>query len=310
MPRLEVDRLNVVYDSEGRPTRALSGVSFLLEDGKSMGIAGESACGKSTLGLAIMRMLSGGRVMSGQIRFDNTLILETNESDFDSKYRWRQISMIFQSAMNSLDPVFTIRDQFLEILQQHDTVEDAVARIKAVLESVQLDPSILGKFPHELSGGMKQRIVIAMALLLRPALVIADEPTTALDVLTQAEIMNLLKNLKKEKMAFIIITHDMAVLSEIADMIGIMYAGQMVEFGSSDDIYDNPMHPYTRGLLASIPSIHGKKPSYVRGTPPSLADPPSGCRFAARCPHVFEKCSIDPPMVKTDTGYVSCWLYE
>lgn len=309
MTKIQVDGLSVVYGSGSRLTHALADISFTVGDGKSMGIAGESACGKSTLGISIMRMLQGGRVTSGRVLLDDISILDVHQSEFDSEYRWKKASMIFQGAMNSLDPVFNIRDQFMEILQQHDSAEDAQSRMEAALASVSLGPEILKKFPHELSGGMRQRIVIAMALLLDPDLVIADEPTTSLDVLTQAGIINLLKDLKVGGMSFIIITHDLAILSEIADMVGIMYAGQMVEFGSSEAIYGNPQHPYTRGLLSSIPTIHGDKPSYVGGTPPSLDDPPAGCRFAARCEHVFEKCSKDPPMFRTDTGYVSCWLY-
>ena len=173
-----------------------------------------------------------------------------------------------------------------------------------------MDEKVLDKFPHELSGGMKQRVVIAMALLLKPKFVIADEPTTALDVLIQAQIINLLKKLKKDGMAFMLITHDLAILSEISDKIGIMYGGQMVEFGSSYDIYKNPKHPYTQGLLESIPTLHGKKPKYIKGTPPSLISPGEKCRFIDRCPHVMDKCKKDPPSFKTDSGYVKCWLYE
>jgi len=173
-----------------------------------------------------------------------------------------------------------------------------------------LDEHVLKKYPHELSGGMKQRVIIAMALLLKPKFVIADEPTTALDVLIQAQIVNLLKNLKKGGMSFMLITHDLAVLSEIANKIGIMYGGQMVEFGSSEEIYKNPKHPYTQGLLESIPTLKGNIPKYIKGIPPSLLDTPTECRFIDRCPLVIEKCKQLPPKFKTKTGYVRCWLYE
>jgi peptide/nickel transport system ATP-binding protein len=178
------------------------------------------------------------------------------------------------------------------------------------MHAVSLNESVLKKYPHELSGGMKQRVVIAMALLLKPKFVIADEPTTALDVLIQAQIVNLLKNLKKDGMSFMLITHDLAVLSEIAEKIGIMYGGQIVEFGSSEEIYKNPKHPYTKGLLESIPTLSGNVPKYIKGLPPSLLDPPTQCRFLDRCPVAVEKCKQLPPKFKTETGYVRCWLCE
>jgi len=232
------------------------------------------------------------------------------ESDFDEKFRWKIISMVFQGAMNSLDPVFTIKEQFIEILKQHNFDGDFNQVILDAIHSVTLDESILKKYPHELSGGMKQRVTIAMALLLKPKFVIADEPTTALDVLIQAGIVNLFKDLKKDGMSFMLITHDLAVLSEIADKIGIMYGGHMVEFGSSEEIFKNPKHPYTQGLLESIPTLKGNIPKYIKGIPPSLLDAPTECRFIDRCPLVIEKCKQVPPKFKTKTGYVRCWLYE
>jgi peptide/nickel transport system ATP-binding protein len=297
------------YDSSDGPVYAVEDVNFDLNEGESIGIAGESACGKSTLGLAIIRMLSGGKIQ-GQIILDDESILDLSESDFDEKFRWKKISMIFQGAMNSLDPVFTIKDQFVEVLKQHKFQGDIEETIRDAIRSVSLDESVLKKYPHELSGGMKQRVIISMALLLKPKFVIADEPTTALDVLIQAQIVNLLKKLKKEGMAFMLITHDLALLSEISDKIGIMYGGQMVELGSSFEIYKNPKHPYTQGLLKSIPTLHGDPPTYINGIPPSLLNPPTECRFIERCPLAFEKCKQLPPKFKTKTGYVQCWLYE
>ena len=309
MTFLSVKGLSAKYNSSKGPVYAVDDVDFELEDGKSMGIAGESACGKSTLGLSFIRMLSGGKT-EGEILFDGNSILEMKESDFDEKYRWKKISMVFQGAMNSLDPVFTIKEQFVEILKQHNFDGDAKQVILDAIHSVSLDEPILKTYPHELSGGMKQRVVIAMALLLKPKFVIADEPTTALDVLIQAQIVNLLKNLKKDGMSFMLITHDLAVLSEIADKIGIMYGGHMVEFGSSEEIYKNPKHPYTQGLLESIPTLKGNIPKYIKGIPPSLLDAPTECRFIERCPLAIEKCKQVPPKFKTKTGYVRCWLYE
>jgi len=309
MAFLVVNGLSAKYNSSKGPVYAVDDVDFELEDGKSIGIAGESACGKSTLGLSLIRMLSGGKI-EGEILFDGNSILEMKESDFDEKYRWKKISMVFQGAMNSLDPVFTIKEQFIEILKQHNFDDDSNQVILDAIHSVSLDESILKKYPHELSGGMKQRVIIAMALLLKPKFVIADEPTTALDVLIQAQIVNLLKNLKKDGMSFMLITHDLAVLSEIADKIGIMYGGHMVEFGSSEEIYKNPKHPYTQGLLESIPTLKGNIPKYIKGIPPSLLEAPTECRFIDRCPLVIDKCKQVPPKFKTKTGYVRCWLYE
>ena len=306
---LSISGLFSRYSSSQGPVYAVDDVDFELNSGESIGIAGESACGKSTLGLSLIRMLSGGESF-GKIVFNGDSILDLSESDFDNQFRWKKISMIFQGAMNSLDPVFTINQQFVEILKQHNFEGDFDNLILDSIRSVYLDKNILKKYPHELSGGMKQRVIIAMALILKPQFVIADEPTTALDVLIQAQIINLLKILKKDGMSFMLITHDLAVLSEIADKIGIMYGGQMVEFGSSKEIYSNPKHPYTQGLLESIPTLNGNVPKYIPGSPPSLLDAPTECRFIDRCPLAIEKCKQLPPKFKTDTGYVRCWLYE
>ncbi len=310
MTFLDVAGLTTRYQTSKGQVHALEDVNFSLEKGESIGIAGESACGKSTLGLTLIRMIQGGKIISGKITFDGESILDLTESKFDNEYRWKKISMVFQGAMNSLDPVYTIKQQFVEVLKQHDYEGDSKKLILDSISSVNLDESVLKKYPHELSGGMKQRIIIAMALLLTPKFVIADEPTTAVDVLIQAQIVNLLKKLKKDGMSIMLITHDLAVLSEIADKIGIMYGGGMIEFGSSQDIYKNPKHPYTKGLLESIPTLHGGKPKYIKGNPPDLLSPKEGCKFIDRCPEAMEKCKKDPPRFKTDSGYVMCWLYE
>lgn len=310
MTFLDVAGLTTRYQTSKGQVHALEDVNFSLEKGESIGIAGESACGKSTLGLSLIRMIQGGKIISGKITFDGESILDLKESTFDNNYRWKKISMVFQGAMNSLDPVYTIKQQFVEVLKEHDYEGDSEKLIFDSISSVNLDESVLKKYPHELSGGMKQRIIIAIALLLKPKFVIADEPTTALDVLIQAQIVNLLKKLKKDGMSIMLITHDLAVLSEIADKIGIMYGGGMIEFGSSQDIYKNPKHPYTKGLLESIPTLRGGKPKYIKGNPPDLLSPKEGCKFIDRCPEAMEKCKKDPPRFKTDSGYVMCWLYE
>ena len=311
MSNISVQNLTTHYKTQSRTVHALDDVSFSLEKGESVGIAGESACGKSTLGLSLMRTLQGGKIVSGDILLEGTSILKMSDAEFAKKYRWKDIAMVFQGAMNSLDPVFTIKEQFIEVLKQHRYDGDFEKRISEMVTSVGLIQEVLKKYPHELSGGMKQRIVIAMALLLKPKFVIADEPTTALDVLVQAQIINLLKKLKKDGMSIMLITHDLSIISEIAEKVGVMYAGKMIEFGSASEIYKNPKHPYTQGLLESIPSLRHKKDiKYIKGNPPSLINPPDGCRFYDRCPHAMEKCKKDPPKFKTDSGYVLCWLYE
>ena len=311
MTFISVENLTTHYNTSKGKVHALDGVSFSLRKGESIGIAGESACGKSTLGLSLIRMISNGKIVSGKIIFDGKSFLEISDSEFDKKHRWKDITMVFQGAMNSLDPVFTVKEQFVEILSEHDFKDNSEKTIRESLSSVNLEDNILQKYPHELSGGMKQRVIIAMALLLKPKFVIADEPTTALDVLIQAQIINLFKRLKKDGMTLMLISHDLAVLSEVAEKIGIMYGGKMVEFGSSSEIFGDPKHPYTIGLLESIPRLHGdKKPKFIKGTPPDLLNAGEGCRFIDRCPEAMEKCKETPPKITTDSGYVLCWLYE
>jgi len=311
MTFISIENLTTHYNTTNGSIHALEDVNFSLEKGESVGIAGESACGKSTLGLSLIRMIPNGKIISGRIIFDGKSFLDIPDSEFDKKHRWKDISMVFQGAMNSLDPVFTIKDQFIELLKEHGHKENLEKIIFDSLSSVNLEKNILQKYPHELSGGMKQRVIIAMALLLKPQFVIADEPTTALDVLTQAQIINLFKKLKKDGMTLMLISHDLSVLSEVAEKIGIMYGGKMVEFGRSSEIFENPKHPYTIGLLESIPRLHGnKKPKFITGMPPNLLNPGEGCRFIDRCPEAMEKCKQSPPKISTESGYVLCWLYE
>ena len=311
MSFIAIENLTTRYNTSKGLVHALEDVTFAIDKGESIGIAGESACGKSTLGLSIIQMISNGKIYSGKIQFDGQSLLDIPDDEFDKKIRWKEISMVFQGAMSSLDPVFSIQEQFDEVLKQHNFEGDSKQSIIQSLNSVNLDESVLKKFPHELSGGMKQRVIIAMALILKPKFVIADEPTTALDVLIQAQIVNLFKKLKKDGQSFMIISHDLAVLSEVAEKIGIMYGGRMVEFGDSEEIFLEPKHPYTKGLLESIPVLSkDTKPKFIPGIPPNLVNPSEGCKFYDRCPEAMEKCKKDPPKIKTKTGYVSCWLYE
>ena len=311
MSFISIENLTTRYNTSKGLVHALEDVTFAIDKGESIGIAGESACGKSTLGLSIIQMISNGKIYSGKIQFDGKSLLDVSDSDFNKNIRWKEISMVFQGAMNSLDPVFSIQEQFEEVLKQHNFEGDSKQSIIESLNSVNLDETVLKKFPHELSGGMKQRVIIAMALILKPKFVIADEPTTALDVLIQAQIVNLFKKLKKDGQSFMIISHDLAVLSEVAEKIGIMYGGQMIEFGNSEEIFLDPKHPYTKGLLESIPVLSkNTKPKFIPGIPPNLVNPSEGCKFFDRCPEAMEKCKKDPPKIKTKSGYVSCWLYE
>jgi len=308
---LSIEELQVQYQLRDKIVHAVDRVSFSLENNESLGIVGESACGKSTLGLAIIRSVPSGRITGGDISLDGKSTLKISEEEFTKTVRWKKISMVFQGAMNSLDPVFSIKQQFEEILRTHSYSGDHLKMINDVIDSVGLPYTVLNKFPHELSGGMKQRAVIAMALILRPDLVIADEPTTALDVLVQAQILSLLKKLKKEGMSLILISHDLGIISEIADKVGIMYAGQIVEFGTLQEVYSNPKHPYTQALLKSMPKIKGESELIsLKGNPPNLTNLPAGCRFYDRCQHAMEKCREDPPKIKTESGHVLCWLYE
>jgi peptide/nickel transport system ATP-binding protein len=312
--RLKVEDLRVYYFTNRGKVRAVDDISFEISGNESIGIVGESASGKSTLGAAIVRSVNPpGKIVTGQIFVDGKNVLELSETYFNREMRWKKIAVVFQGAMNSLDPVYRISEQLHEIMQQHKLKEDYEKSIYQSLTDVGLDKSVANRYPHELSGGMKQRVVIAMALLLRPLILIADEPTTALDVLVQAQIMNLLKKLKAERnMNIVMITHDISLISEIADKIGIMYAGQIVELSSSSELLFSPRHPYTKALIKAIPRMHGtdSKIISIRGNPPDLSSELKGCRFYERCPHAMDVCLQDPPRFKTKTGYVKCWLYN
>jgi peptide/nickel transport system ATP-binding protein len=314
LPKLTVSGLKAYYFTENGLIRAVDGINFKLSEGESLGIVGESACGKSTLGAALMQSMQlPGRIVEGSITLAGDDITKMSSSEFDRKARWKRIAMVFQGAMNALDPVYTVESQLREILVEHHFEGKIDQKIAESLQQVGLDLSVAKRYPHELSGGMKQRVVIAMALLLDPELLIADEPTTALDMLVQSQIIGLLKKLQREKgITIILITHDLALVSQITEKIGIMYAGELVEFSSTRDIYKNPRHPYTQALIEAIPRLRtkDKKIHFVKGSPPSLLNPPRGCRFYDRCIHAMDVCKRSPPEFETETGYVRCWLYE
>lgn len=312
--RLKVENLQVHYLTDHGKIRAVDDVSFEINDNESIGIVGESGSGKSTLGAALIRSVSPpGRILEGGIFLEGTNLLELSDDCFNSQIRWKKIAVVFQGAMNSLDPVYRISEQMQELMRENKVKGKCDQLIDTALKDVGLDSWVANRYPHELSGGMKQRVVIAMALLLQPRILIADEPTTALDVLVQAQIMNLLKKLKAEKqMNIIMITHDISLISEIADRIGIMYAGQLVEFSSSYELLTNPKHPYTQALIQAIPRIHADsiRINSIKGNPPNMASPPSGCRFYERCPQAMNVCLQEPEPFKIDTGYTKCWLYN
>jgi peptide/nickel transport system ATP-binding protein len=289
-PVVELESLVVDYVTRSRTIRAVDGVSLSIGAGEIVGLAGESGCGKSTLGNAVMQILRPpAQVTSGRVLFNGENVVERRREEL-RKFRWRNVSMVFQSAMNALNPVMRTGDQFIDMIRAHERVSkhEALARAGDLLELVGIDRRRLRSYPHELSGGMRQRVVIAMALALRPELVIMDEPTTALDVVVQREILQQIRELQTELgFAVLFITHDLSLLLELAHRVAIMYAGEIVEQAPAARLRDDPRHPYTVGLLGSFPPLHGpvQRLSGIPGAPPDLGAPPSGCRFHPRCPH-------------------------
>ncbi len=314
---LQVKNLKLYYHTSKGAVRALDDVSFDLAAGETLGLVGESGCGKTTMGTGLLRMPTPpGRFEGGQILVEGRDIIPLPEREIRKDYRWEKVSMVFQGAMNCLTPVYTIGKQMMETLQEHRTLEraEALELIKEYLGYVGLPGDVAARFPHELSGGMKQRVVIATALFLKPRVVILDEPTTALDVIVQAQIINLLKKLKKTfDLSFLFITHDLALEAEVADRICVMYAGKIAELGSNEQIYGSkgPAHPYTERLLAATPRLRRKVESlsFIPGTPPDLIAPPTGCRFHPRCPRVYERCRVEePPVREIEPGHLAaCW---
>ena len=315
-PLLEVQDLHVRYMTARGPVRAVDGVSFNIAPGEVFGLAGESGSGKSTIAHAIMRLLHPPAVITGgQVRFGGEDVLDMDDDELND-FRWGQVSMVFQSAMNALNPVLTVGEQITDVIDRHLKLPKKEARERAafLLDLVGIDPQRIESYPHQLSGGMRQRVVIAIALALNPPLMIMDEPTTALDVVVQKEIMEQIEQLK-EKMGFSIlfITHDLSLMVEFSDRIGVMYAGEIVELAPAHELLENPLHPYTQGLMNSFPSISGPKVRLtgIPGAPPDMVMPPSGCRFHPRCPHVMEQCSaVVPRLREVRPGHlVACHLY-
>ncbi len=323
-PLLDIRNLYVEYLTERGPVRAVNNVSFSIAPGEVFGLAGESGCGKSTIAHSILRVLRPPAIITGgQILYKDIDVLQMEgvtleeyqkkvlgtperksirpSTDLIETFRWAEVSMVFQSAMNSLNPVIKVVDQLTDVLLAHENIDRGQARQRAeeLLNVVNIEKSRLNAYPHELSGGMRQRVVIAMALALRPALMIMDEPTTALDVVVQKDILQQIEKLKDEfGFSILFITHDLSLMVEFSDRLGIMYAGELVELASAEEILNHPLHPYTKGLLTSFPSITGAraKLSGIPGSPPNLLNPPKGCRFHPRCPD-YDGIETDIPPV-------------
>jgi len=314
---LQVRGLTVAYASDAGPVVAVDNVDLDLRRGEFLGIVGESGCGKSTLLYAIARLLGAplaGEITSGQVLFKGRDMVSLTEKQL-RHIRWREYSVVMQSAMNALNPVLTVEAQMRDALEAHSnmTKREMRERSKEVLRLVSIDPVHLLSYPHQLSGGMRQRAMIAMALLFTPDLIIMDEPTSALDVVAQRSLMMQIKELQ-ERLGFaaIFVTHDMSLVSHFSDRLLVMYAAQVAEYGKTRQLFDHPLHPYTQGLLEAFPSIRGEKVRLtgIPGQPPDLLRPPTGCRFAARCPHAHERCTAAPPLYEVDGELVRCVLYE
>lgn len=313
-PILRVIGLTMHYQTRQGEVKAVDGVSFDLERGQVLGLVGESGCGKTSVAMSLMKLLPDNAILkSGQVLLDGQDLVPMGEDEL-RRYRGRRIAMIFQAAMNSLDPVYRVGDQIVEAVDAHGldkTRAETKQRVERLFTMVGLDPGLAERYPHELSGGMRQRAVIAMALSCEPDVIIADEPTTALDVIVQDRILRELKEIQRNlNMSLIYITHDIGVVAEVTDRIGVMYAGRLVELGDTRGIFHNPIHPYTAALMSAFPSIRGEKRplSVLAGDPPNLIDPPKGCRFHPRCPRATEVCSQEePPIVSRGEHWAACW---
>ena len=319
MTLLEVKNLSVCYLTEDEVAlNAVEDISFRLDPGRSLGLVGESGCGKTTVMLALLRLLpEAGRIVDGQILFNNRDLLQINEAEM-CKVRWGDISIVFQGAMNSLNPVRTVESQIVEALLKHkqvDTKRQARQRTAELLEIVGIASERGKQYPHQYSGGMRQRAIIAMALSCNPKVLVADEPTTALDVMIQAQITELLKKLQQElSLTLILVTHDLGVVAEICDDVLVMYGGKVAEYGTSDTIYNTAKHPYTRRLLKAFPDIDNLDADLVSipGVPPRLDDLPPGCRFRPRCHLCKDCCKHDQPRLVEfkDNHFIACHLYS
>ena len=312
-PVLVVDDLKMHYMTRAGVVKAVDGVSFSVERGQSLGLVGESGCGKSSIAMTLLKLLpDNAKLVSGSIALNGVDLVPLGEQEMRN-HRWDRISMVFQAAMNSLDPVYRVGDQIVEALEAHSSSanRDSMERVRELFDLVSLDASYILRYPHEYSGGMRQRAIIAMALACEPDIMIADEPTTALDVIVQDHILREMQSIQQSlDMSMIYISHDMAVIAEVCDIVGVMYAGKLVEFGPTAEVYARPVHPYTRALMSAFPSVRGEKHDLVTlpGEPPNLLDPPSGCAFHPRCAYATDECRTSaPPIVERTDHWAVCW---
>lgn len=314
-PILSVQNLTMHYSTRRGDVSAVDDVSFDLLEGDALGLVGESGCGKTSIATSLLRLLpENARIMNGRIVLNGTDLVPLSEEAM-RQFRWKRIAMVFQAAMNALDPVYRVSDQITEALNTHiETMTNVQARERVIqlFKIVGLDSALMDRYPHEYSGGMRQRAVIAMALSCNPDVIIADEPTTALDVIVQDKLLREMCAIQKELgMAMIYISHDIAVIAEVSNRMGVMYAGHLVELADTTDIFERPLHPYTHALMGAFPSITGPKRTLATlpGEPPDLLHPPAGCRFHPRCPRVTDQCRQETPPFKDYGGRHSaaCW---
>jgi peptide/nickel transport system ATP-binding protein len=318
MALLDVENLKMYFETLRGYVKAVDNVSFQVESKESLGLAGESGCGKTSTALTILKLLPwNAKILEGSVKLTGENIVKMRDSEFRNRIRWKRISMIFQGAMNALHPTYTVGHQISEAILQHENVgkEEAMERAGKLIELVGMESSRTARYPHELSGGMKQRAVTAMALACNPDLVIADEPTTALDVIVQAQVLNVMKELRNRlDISMLIISHDLSLIAETCDKSAIMYAGKIAEYGDVVHIYKEALHPYTEKLISAFPSVIGAKTelSSIGGFPPDLLKPPPGCRFHPRCQYAMEICKKkDPPLTEVEKKghFVACFLH-
>jgi len=311
---LQVEDLKLYFRSQAGVVQAVDSVDFSLNYNEAIVIVGESGCGKSSLAKAVLRLLPRNiQEYSGKVYLNGNELMGMDDEEFRQQIRWVKMAMVPQAAMNALNPVLRVGDQVAEPTMVHFGVskEEALVQARKMFQHVGVPVDFINRYAFELSGGMRQRVALAMSLVTTPDLIILDEPTSALDVLTQANIFNLLKRVKAQmSTSFILITHDIATSSELADRAAVMYAGQIVEVSDSHTFFSRPHHPYSAMLMASVPRLRGSEaPQFITGQPPSLINPPIGCRFAERCPKRFARCEEEPPVIQMGSGLVKCWLY-
>ncbi len=307
MPLLDVKDLRMHFSTMAGTVKAVDGVSFSVEKAEALGFAGESGCGKSSMAITVMRLLpENGRILEGTMNFDGVDLRTVSEDVLRRRIRWKRIAMVFQGAMNAFTPVHRIGYQIQEAILAHErtTKREAIDRARKLLSLVGINPDRVSNYPHEFSGGMRQRAMIAMALSCNPDVVILDEPTTALDVIVQAQVIDLLRQLREKlRISFMMISHDISAMAQLCDKLAVMYAGEIVEQGTTSDVFTRPAHPYTQGLIAAFPSVKGPKRRLtpISGSPPNLLNPPQGCRFHPRCPFAMDICREKAPEI-TDLG--------